>query len=551
MRPTAARLASVLACLLLGLAPGVARGQVAQAPERLLVVPFENVPREGRFSWMSEAAATLLTSNLEALGVATISREQRLKACERLQLPPLAILTEATLIRLGQVMGAAQVVMGSFTVEEGELTVTARAIRLDSGRMRPPAVETGRLSDFFGVFDRLSRQLLPPGLAPPERLDVDYGTLPAFESYVKGLVAETTTAQIRFLEGALKLSPGYAPARIALWQVYTAQGDHTRAAASALAVPTSSRFSRRARFLAALSKIHLRQYDEAFQALKALLDVSPTPALFNNLGVVQARRGSTPQSGRATYYFSKAAEGDPQDPDYAFNLGYAYWFEHDQPAAIYWLTEAVRRDPADGDAHFALAAALHASGATVEAERERDLARQLSSTYADWEHRPNAAAEPVPRGLERLRDDLDARRLTLVDTSLVPTEQKDQRELAAFHADRGRRLYEQRQDVEAIAELKRSLYLLPYQADVHLLLGRIYLRGGRRVEATEALTISLWSAESAAAHAVLGQVYLEARDLSRARAELQRAQQLDPNDVEARQLAAALAARQDGSRREL
>ena len=36
-------------------------------------------------------------------------------------------------------------------------------------------------------------------------------------------------------------------------------------------------------------------------------------------------------------------------------------------AAIYWLREAVRRDPADADAHYVLAAALQAAGSTVEA----------------------------------------------------------------------------------------------------------------------------------------------------------------------------------------
>jgi len=544
MTPAAIALSCGLCCLTLLADARAAGAQAVAPPERLLVVPFENVKREGRFYWVSEAAATLLTSNLEALGVGAITREQRLQAFERLQLPPAAPLSEATIIRLGQMIGAAQVVMGSFSVDDGQLTVKARAIRLDTGRMRPPASDTGPLSDFFAVFDRLSRQLLPPGLTVPERLDVDHGALPVFENYIKGLVAETTSAKTRFLDSALKLAPDYAPARIALWQVYTEEGDHARAATSALGVPATSRSYRRARFLAALSKFHLKQYDEAFHGLKALLDVAPTPALFNNLGVIQARRVATPQAGRATYYFAKAAEADPSEPDYAFNLGYTYWLERDTQAATYWLTEAVRRNPSDGDAHFILGAALHATGASVEGEREKELARQLSSIYAEWERRPNAATEPVPKGLERLRDDLDVPRLTLVDAILAPTEQKDQADLAAFHADRGRRLFEQQQDVEAIRELKRSLYLMPYQADVHLLLGRIYLRTGRLTEATEALKISVWSRNSAAAHAVLGEAYLVAKDLARARAELQKALQLDPQSAEARQLVGRLEGKQ-------
>jgi predicted Zn-dependent protease len=516
----------------------------AQVPprERVLVVPFENTGRDAKLSWVSEAAAILLADDLDGFGVGVIGREQRRKAYERMQFPSAVPLTQATIIRLGQSLGAAQVVLGSFSVAEGQLTVEARAIRLDSGRMRPQAEASGPLADFFGVFERLARRLLPPGLSVPERLDLDHGTPAVFEHYVKGLVAETTAAQVRFLDAALKLQPSFAPARLALWQVRSAEGDHARAAIAALAVPGNSTAFRRSRFLAALSKIRLRQYDEAFTLLKALLDQLPTAAIYNNLGVVLARRGATPQTGRATYYFTKAAETDPEDPDYAFNVGYAYWFERDQQAAVYWLKEAVRRHPADGDAHYVLAAGLAATGASVEATREMELARQLSSTYEEWERRPNASEEPVPRGLERLRDEIDAPRLGLVDPGLAPAE-KDQRDLAAFHAERGQRMYEQQQDQPAVEELRRSLYLSPYQPAVHLLLGRIYLRNGRVADAIQALKISLWSRESAAAHAVLGDAYLLAKDATRARAELQAALTLDAQDGDAKALAAKLDAK--------
>ena len=87
-------------------------------------------------------------------------------------------------------------------------------------------------------------------------------------------------------------------------------------------------------------------------------------------------------------------------------------------------------------------------------------------------------------------------------------------------------------------------YWMGNTADLPGALWLLYLQTGRRTEAIEALKISLWSAESAAAHAVLGQAYFAAGDLARARAELQKAQQRDPNDADARRLAASLAARQ-------
>src|SRR5439155_24670600 len=114
---------------------------------------------------------------------------------------------------------------------------------------------------------------------------------------------------------------------------------------------------------------------------KGLADERATAPALNNLGVAQMHRAATPQTGLPVYFFNKAADADRDDPDYFFNLGYAYWMDHDTQAAIYWLREALRRNPTDGDAHFALAAALSAAGSAPEAARERELAHRLSSAY--------------------------------------------------------------------------------------------------------------------------------------------------------------------------
>jgi tetratricopeptide (TPR) repeat protein len=524
----------LLALSLLVACPAWAAGEQAE-PARILIVPFENVTREGRLLWFTEASAILLTDALTARGQNVITRDERLRAFERLQLPGVASLSEATIIRVGSLVGASHIVLGGFTIEGAEIVVTARALRLDSGRMSSDVTERGRLDAVFGVYEAVARQLFPGAPEAAGRgSDGPREPLAVFENYVKGLLAESPARQERFLRAALKQAPRYEPARIALWQVYTAEGDHARAAASALAVAADAPLGRRARFLAALSRIRLKQYDEAFQALKALADDSSAPALSNNLGVIQLRRGSTPQTGKATYYFNQAAEAEHDDADYAFNLGLAYWFEREVQASVYWLKEAVRRNAADGDAHFVLGAALQAAGAQVEAEREKELARQLSSKYGEWERRPGASAEPVPKGLERLREELDTPHLSLVDSTLGPGEKRDQEELAKFHLDRARRLFEQQQDREAAAEVNRSLYVAPYQAEAHLLLGRIHLRAGRLKEAVEALKISLWSQETAAAHAVLADVYLQSKDPVLAASEVDKALALDPQSAEAK-----------------
>src|SRR4029077_15611487 len=143
------------------------------------------------------------------------------------------------------------------------------------------------------------------------------------------------------------------------------------------------------------------------------------------------------------------------EPDYFFNLGYAHWIARDVPAAIYSLREALRRDPADGDAHYVLGVALTTAGNTTEASREKELARRLSSTYAEWEKRPGTDA--VPRGLERVKRDVELPHARTIEETLATGGQRDQQELAQFYLDRARRLYEQENDREALNELGRAL----------------------------------------------------------------------------------------------
>ena len=84
-----------------------------------LVIPFENPAREARIYWLGEASAVLLADDLNALGKHAYTREERLDAFQRLQVPPVASLSHATVIRLGQVVGATHVVIGSFRLTGG------------------------------------------------------------------------------------------------------------------------------------------------------------------------------------------------------------------------------------------------------------------------------------------------------------------------------------------------------------------------------------------------------------------------------------------------
>jgi tetratricopeptide (TPR) repeat protein len=497
------------------------------AVARILVAPFET-PRDSRTYWLGEAVAVLIADDINARGLGAITRQTRERAYEQLHLPPNAVLSRATVIRVGQVVGAARMLVGAVQVDGDALTIRARPIQIDVGRGDVEIVERGQLTDLVPIAQRVARRAVPGGdlgsaLAPP---------LQAFEQFIKGLLAEQPASQATFLETALKLDPSYDRARLALWEVRTAQGDHAAALAAVKDVRGESAFARRARFRSAVSLIALRQFDDAYPILKTL-EAGGDAAVLNNLGIVQLRRGSTAETGKPAYFFNKAVTAEPDDPDYLFNLGYAYAVDRDPQAAMYWLREAVRRNPADSDAHFVLAEALESAGSTVEAARERELAGQLSARYADTARR--GTMDTLPRGLDRVRQDIESRRDVAVE-QIVSTTQRDQREMAQFHLDRGQRLFDREQDREAMVELRRAVFLSPYEADAHLLIGRIHLRAGRPREAADALKISIWSRDGAPAHVALAQAYLQLKDTAAARMQVQRALALDPASAEARQL---------------
>lgn len=522
----------------------VAQAAAQTAPlvlvERPLVLPFTvvvdgDVPGgEGAGFWLGEAAALLLAEEFDARGIAVFSRPERVAAFVSLQLPVTVPLTRATMIRVGELVGATELVVGEIRLGS-RLTVTARIITLESARERAQARADGAGTDIFAVIEEIASRLAP--VAENVRHVDTRLPLGAFENYVKGLVATTPAVQERFLEAARQQVPTDDRILLALWEFQMSQGAHEKALIAARSVKRDARLDRQARYAAALSLIELRRFDEAYQQLQALHGEQPSPVLSNAIGVIQVRRGSTPETGLPTYFFTRAVDEAPDQPEFLFNLGYAYARSKNPDAALYWLREVVRFDPADGDAHLVMSQMLMAGGKKVEAQRELDLARQLGTTV---DAATLTLTDRVPAGLERLTGRLEVRHMTNVAAAVANPAQREQQELAAFHLARGRRLFEQEDDRGATNELRRAIYLRPYDDEPHLLLGQIYRRAGRLAEAIDAFRIAVWSRESVAARMRLAEALHDHGETTLAIAEAKRAVALDPQSVQARELLARL-----------
>ena len=518
-------------------------------------MPFENTGRDRRYFRLGEAAAVVLADDLAARGIDAIPRDERRAAFDRPQVPATAVLTDATTFRIAQLVGAAEVVVGAFQVDAEALTVRVRAIGLEAGILRATAEGQGPLGDFFSIVDALADRIAArAGQAPTVATGAgasaaDSGvaggtpsraaraaprpSMTVLENFIKGVLAEDPATASRHLGVALRDDPAYDPVRLALWTVYTNQGDHTRARAAVDGVKPDSALADRAAFLAGLSQLSARKAADAVGAFDRLATKRATASVVNNAGVARLQR-DWPSSAEAVSFFRRAHDAEPDDVDYLFNLGYATWLGRDATGAVRWLREVVRRSPADGDAHFLMGIALADVSEAAEAMREKDLARRLSSSYQEWDK--GTGAERTPRGIERVKRGVDLPRRAGVEETLATAGQRDQRELARFYVERARRSYERGGDRDAASDLDRALYHAPYDAEALLLMGRLHARGGRLSDAVSAFKVAPWSAESAEAHVALADVLLRTDERDAARAELDRALVLVPDHPEARRL---------------
>jgi Tfp pilus assembly protein PilF len=169
----------------------------------------------------------------------------------------------------------------------------------------------------------------------------------------------------------------------------------------------------------------------------------------------------------------------------------------------------------------------------VEAQRELELARLLGVHGAPA---PSAVTDRIPADFARLRTDLDRSLADKLVTNAGAPAQRDQREAAVFQLDQGRRLFEAQDDRDAMNALRRAVYLAPYEDEPHLLLGKIYQRGGRLSEAIDEFKVAIWCRETVAARVALGEALLESGDKDGARREAERALVLDRDSAAAKAL---------------
>lgn len=564
------------------IAPVKAAAQAASSKDVVMILPFENTSSLPEYNWVGESFANSLAELLRVPGLVVLSNDERELAYQRLGLPLTAIPSIATAIRLARTANATTVVLGTYSVTQGQdkatatLLGTARVIKVNEGRLMGEVMPDGRwASRIFDFGDPLTQLQRVQGRLAFDILYARDKAFPftrnelieratkvpqlAFEAYLKGIqtddraLTEDKQNHVKeiYLKNALRIYADakggavYPEAAFELGRFYfDSKKDWKQAAEYLSRLQKEDAHYTEAAFYASLAYIYLGNQRSALDVLMPLTpenSKTPLTSIVNNAGAVslQLAREEKDKKERdallaqGTRFLKRAADSSsPDDAFVRFNYAYALFLSGNYAEAAEQLRPIIAANPTDGQAYFLLAKALERTGQPEQAASADDQARRfLQSAYGRWqtEWEKSQTTSGVAARFRQAFDRRDVPRAVGAEETQVAVSGSPQEFLA-----QAQKLYQEGRDEEALQLLRRVLTLEPTSAEAFLLIGRINLRVGDQKAAISALkTAIFWSPNSIDAHILLGRIFLELGDRAQAMTYARSATQIDPNNQEA------------------
>jgi tetratricopeptide (TPR) repeat protein len=494
----------------------------------MVVMPFENVSPTPGLEWLGESFPETFHEQLNSPVLYVASRDERFRAYDRQGVPAGIHPSRATLYRLAEQMDVDFAVLGSYRYDGSHLTAVAQLLDMRAQKLSPAATESAPLADLGNLQSALAWDLLRVirtdfsvpkdkyvASVVPVRLD-------ALEHYIRGMLAATTEEKVQHYREAVHLNQGYAQAWLELGKTYYNERSYEPAIAALNQVPHSSSVAREANFylgLAAYAHGDFAKSQSAFEFVAARL---PLAEVYNDLGVVAARRGQK----KAVDYFEKAIENDPSDSDYHFNMAVTLNLAGDRAGAARELRTALDHRPNDAEARSLLdfltvtppAGGIVPSSATTKAPYERikrnyeeDAFRQMTTQIGSWAEERFARSDP--------------------------------RTHARYHIELGKELMAHGFTTEAEAEFRHAATVDPSSVAPLTALAENYEARGDGREARDQAEAALRIRESAEAYLILARLDLRENRMDAAAQNISRALQLEPANSTGQDLKRTLAAK--------
>jgi tetratricopeptide (TPR) repeat protein/TolB-like protein len=531
--------------------------------DTIVIMPFENVSGHAEYNWIGESFAATLSELLDKPGLIAIRPDERNVAYKQEGLPPSAILTRATMIKIAERAGATLVVIGTYRISddrdkekpeaakpkseatqekavERTIAITARLVDIREGRLIGEFNLGGdlyKLQEFQGTLAYEILYKRNPAL-PFSQVELttqaSLAPIGAFENYIKGTLTRDRQAQIDFLEKAIKefndkIRGYYISAMFELGRLRYESGEYKEAIDLLSKVGEKDPRYDEAQFYTGVSQNALGLTDAAIEGQQKLASVLPLYEVYNNIGVLLIKQKNLAE---ALQHLKPAVDVAPRDTDVLFNLGYAYYLSKDYANAAGMLRRELERRTDDGEAYYILSKALAGLGDQQGATEAANQAKKLLSSFAQWEVKGAPVLARMKKTFSRpnyyrFKRDNDER-LNAVSANNPTQSQADtmfEKARAAFFAGR---------DEEALTLSQNLLQIAPQNYDAHLLMARVYERRGDFDRAMNGLKAALfWNPRLAAAHILAGRISVLRNDCVNANGSLNKALQVAPTDQDA------------------
>jgi tetratricopeptide (TPR) repeat protein/TolB-like protein len=509
----------------------------------VLVLPFDNRSGQPDLAWIGESFPDTLNQRLNSAGFLTISRDDRQYALDHLGLPPDFRPTRAATIRIAQTLDANYVVIGSYNVSRGRISVQTQVLEVNNLRMSSPLEDSSELTRLFDVQNaiawKIARQIDPhfnvaqqTFLAAPGQVK-----LSAFENYIRGISASTPQERLKRLQLAVQEAPAYTAALLALGKTQYAERDYDHAAATLGRIPQSDRRALEANFYLGLARFNSAHYAEAEAAFAFVATRLPLPEVINNQAVASSRQGHN-----ATALFERAVAADPNDADYHYNLAVSLLRHGNFARAQNEVGQTLRLRPNDPEAPELKA--LISFGRPPIAPPAPKTAGITNASAPKPATASTAAFEPLERvrrtyseaSFRQAAFQLDQMRAMRMAT-LPPAEQVSQ------YIQLGRDFLAQGLIPEAEQEFQSALAINSSSADARAGLAQVREQSGDAAAARTEAQASIKLSPNAQAYLVLARLELHDNQTAASAADVGRALKLEPSNTAALGMKQALATR--------
>ncbi|MBN1830089.1 MAG: hypothetical protein JW884_13240 [Deltaproteobacteria bacterium] len=208
-------------------APMANRPATLSEPVRLAVLYFDNnsvTDREELDPFSKGLADTIITDLAAVEGLTVVERTKMAALLDEMALGQTGAVEGATAQRIGRLLGAQRLLVGSYVALGPVLRIDSRIIDVETGRVAVAFDVTGSPDDFFVLEELLVRKILSSidsrqGAARAARISISRKSLKALLSYSRGIafldLGDKAGAELAFRE-ALRLDPSYREAELRL-----------------------------------------------------------------------------------------------------------------------------------------------------------------------------------------------------------------------------------------------------------------------------------------------------------------------------------------------